>query len=362
MTILNIVDNITRVNFGIWNAAIATAPFLEENHQIKTLLWFPASNDVSALPPEVHTRSLPDVSISELKRAVLEEGLSPATTLVVTHGCWQFPTVWGAQLSQMGFKWVYVPHGMLEPWSMRQKRWKKTLYYHLREHPLSRHADVVRAVGKPEYTNLCKAYRHVWLNPNGIHLSQTSAPDQWKEPETINYLFMARLHAKKGIVPLVKAWLSSPQHNDPRCHFYIAGPDDGELATLRQLITPQGNITLLGGVYGHDKESLLNRCHIYLLPSHSEGFPTSVLEAMAHRQVAVITDGCNFPEAFDNWMAIRTSPHVSDLHSTLQWLHNQQVSFLENLTVRSSQWIQKNYNNQEIARQQALMYHQLMNG
>jgi len=361
MVILNIVDNMSRVNFGIWNAAIATARELKHHHDIETVLWYPSIEAVPSLE-SVRQRSFKKLSFHTLKKALQEEGLTPDNTIVVTHGCWNFPTRWGAKMKKMGYHWVYVPHGMLEPWSLAQKRWKKKIYYRLLEGPLSRHADTVRAVGKPEWTNLIQHYNNVWLNPNGISTPKNSTTHKWDSPDKLNYLFMARLHYKKGILPLVEAWIKSPQFNNGHCHLYIAGPDDGELAKIMEVLNryPDMNITYLGGVYSDEKEALLNRCHVYLLPSQSEGFPTSVLEAMSYELVTAITDGCNFPEAIQAQKVYRTTPHQKEIINTLKKLHHQSVSQLEHFAKAAALWIVDNYSNEIIAKEQAEMYQRLM--
>jgi glycosyltransferase involved in cell wall biosynthesis len=361
MVILNIVDNMSRVNFGIWNAAIATAPELKHHHHIETVLWYPSVNEVPVLA-SVRQRSFEKLSFHTIKKVLHEEGLTPDSTIVVTHGCWNFPTRWGAKMKKMGYHWVYVPHGMLEPWSLAQKKWKKKIYYRFFEGPLSGHADAIRAVGKPEWTNLVQHYKNVWLNPNGITSPKNAATYKWEHPDKLNYLFMARLHYKKGILPLVEAWLQSPQFNNGRCHLYIAGPDDGELSKIKEVLNryPDMNITYLGGVYDDEKEALLNRCHVYLLPSQSEGFPTSVLEAMSNKLVTVITDGCNFPEAIESQKVYRTTSSQQGIVNTLKKLHQQSVANLAYFAQQSAEWVLENYSLAKIAKDQAEMYQKLL--
>jgi glycosyltransferase involved in cell wall biosynthesis len=361
MTIINIVDNLLPVNFGIWNAAIATAPYLHDRG-IETELWFPFIEDAPNLP-HVHMVPLHGLGESSLKKMLKMRALDIDSTIVVTHGCWQFATRWGSAMKKMGYKWVYVPHGMLEPWSMAQKKWKKRLYFNYIEFPLSQKADAIRAVGSPELTNLQKRFSNATLIPNGIHPPSLSSNDKWESTSKMNYLFMARLHEKKGVVPLVEAWLQSPLFNNGACHLYIAGPNDGQLMAVQSLINkyPDTNITYLGGVYGDDKVALLNQCHIYLLPSHSEGFPTSVLEAMSYRLIPVITDGCNFPEAIEAEMAFRITPNTPEIINALKWLHRQSTSKLGSDAENAGQWVMQHYSNQAIANKQAELYIELLN-
>ncbi len=360
MRIINLIDNLSPVNFGIWNAALATAPMLIDRHNCKSYAWYPALEDAPQLS-QVEQRSFTAFGRTQLLEALKQGDFSPADTLIVSHGCWQFPTRWGHALHKMGYKWLMVPHGMLEPWSMQQKRVKKLLYFHLIEKRLIIRADAIRAVGTPESKNLKKLLnRDLVLIPNGIPLIDTPVPH--KDHTNINYLFMARLHHKKGVIPMVKAWIASSLANNSKYSLTIAGPDDGELRELTTVLKQHAvsNIRYTGAVYNNKKEELLNNCHFYLLPSHSEGFPTSILEAMQYGLIPLITEGCNFPEAFDAGLAIKITPYLSDIQSGLEQTTKLTFEQINHWSSRASNFVNKNYNLQVIAEQQYKLYSVLM--
>jgi glycosyltransferase involved in cell wall biosynthesis len=232
---------------------------------------------------------------------------------VVTHGVWQYCTRWGAAAKSLGFHWVYTPHGMLEPWSMEQKWIKKKIYFSLIEKRLAQKADLVRAVGAPECANLRKNFLNVEHIANGIYPGDILKNP--KDKSTITFLYLARLHHKKGVIPLAEAWLKSEAGKSDHHELLIAGTDDGEKDALVTLIQNSGaqNIKFLGPQFGSEKRELLEKAHFYILPSHSEGFPTSVVEAMGAGSIPIITTGCNFPEVFEIGIAIRTTPDPNDI-------------------------------------------------
>lgn len=94
--------------------------------------------------------------------------------------------------------------------------------------------------------------------------------------------FVGRLAPEKGVQQLLAAASTLPE-----VHFVLAG--DGPLRS--QLEAEAGrNVSLVGSVSSADVASLLSQADLFCLPSHSEGFATSLLEAAACATPAVITD------------------------------------------------------------------------
>ena len=250
---------------------------------------------------------------------------------------------------------------MLEPWSMQQKRFKKWLYFSLLERRLLAKADVIRAVGTPEFNNLQKMLSaKVELIPNGI--PSLDQPFSEKPASPRHFLFMARLHHKKGLLPMVRAWLNSSLANNSLYQLTIAGPDDGELTALKGLLTSSGvtNIQYVGAVYGAEKEVLLQRSHFYLLPSFSEGFPTSLLEAMQYGLIPLMTSGCNFPEALEAELAIAITPEEASILKGLNQAAELSSADLNNWGQKAAAFVNQHYNLSHIAELQYKLYKSLL--
>lgn len=350
MRIINIVDEVSAVNFGIWNAAIATSEYLFRDFNVLSEIWYPQTDfkaNFSEYKGLTH-RALPSTRQSYLLENIFPQ-LNAANDLIVTHGAWRFPTRWGATLKEKGLRWMYVPHGMLEPWSMDQKKWKKLVYFHLVESRLAKKADLVRAVGHPEFLNLKKFFTNVVHITNGV--PDLKFPLQKKIAPPYICLFMARLHFKKGIVPLVEAWLQSNLKNNAQFKLVIAGPDNGELDKIKQLLQNNAafNIEYVGTVHGRQKQKLLTESHFYFLPSLSEGFPTSVVEAMQYGLVPYISPGCNFPEAFQQDMAINIGTEKVDIIMALNVLSQNAEKVINMYSEKVSHFANSQYANSNVA-------------
>ena len=310
MNIIHVVANAEKVNFGIWNAALLGTVYAKEVKQANCELWVCHGELSVKIESPVKVRLLEGLSVEQTVEEISKFRIKD--TVVVTHGCWGRPTRIGAGCHEKGFAWIYTPHGMLEPWSMSQKYLKKKIYWNLVEKRKIAGAGLVRSVSMVENKNLAKIFNQKVINVyNGVQLPAFQSKEN---KEKFTFLFMARLHMKKGISELVEAW-KSEMTGDERFELIIAGPDDGELANIQPHIN--GNIKYVGPVYGEEKRKLLQNSHYYILPSKSEGFPTSVIEAMSYGMIPVISRGCNFPDVFDKQLGYEVGEDVESVRTIL---------------------------------------------
>lgn len=354
--VINVVSNVSKVNLGVWKAAIVGCSTLLQK-DVKCYLL--VCQDKPNLPNEFEAPGLAvtflgngRLSRRNLKKWVKDQSLQPETSVVVTHGSWLMPTKLGHWLKQQGFSWVYVPQGMLEPWSRRQGRLKKMIYFRMVEKQLVKKADAIRAVSKSEKLNLSALLKsEIYLIENGI-----SVPPflRKSDAQPTQFVFMARLHYKKGIVPLVKQWASVMKGSNVRLK--IAGPDEGELEKIGPYL--KGNIEYIGPVYGYEKERLLRNSHYYCLPSYSEGFPSSVLEAMSYGMIPLISKGCNFPEVFDEELGYRLEPDDESIQQQLTMLSNKPFDHVK--SEKGHVFVERFYSESAIGEKLFILYKDLV--
>ncbi|MHC1562411.1 glycosyltransferase family 4 protein [Actinomycetospora sp. C-140] len=102
--------------------------------------------------------------------------------------------------------------------------------------------------------------------------------------------FLGALREKKGVFDIVRAVALLPAEQRERLRVVAAGHEDP--APLRAAIREAGigDAIEVSGYLGPDeRDALLARAQILLLPSHAEGLPMSVLEAMAWGLTPVVT-------------------------------------------------------------------------
>lgn len=122
-----------------------------------------------------------------------------------------------------------------------------------------------------------------------------ATPDSLRQPRTL--LFLGQFGQRKGIYVLLPAIAKLVKHF-PDLELWAGG--DGELDTVAKMaksLSIENQVKLLGWVGGEEKEKLLARASIYVLPSYAENLPMSVLEAMAAGLPIVSTPVGGIPSA-----------------------------------------------------------------
>ena len=293
--------------------------------------------------------------------------------LVHTHAIFSYPVLaayWMCQLHKIPY--LATPHGMLEPWALAYKIWKKKLYFNWLEKPALQKASAIQmsAATEAEGIKNLDLKPPLVIVPNGIHREDfASLPDpeifDQQFPETKNkrlIIFLGRIDPKKGLDLLAPAFAQAYQ-TFPDTHLIIAGPDNtGFLPTAESYFIKAGcshAVTFTGMLTGNIKYAALAAATIYVAPSYSEGFSMSVLEGMAAGLPCVITTGCNFPEAGEAEAAIIVNIDVGSIaKAIIQLLEDDQQA--KNMGYRARQFILDNYTWDKIALKMVSVYENII--
>lgn len=111
--------------------------------------------------------------------------------------------------------------------------------------------------------------------------------DKLDKLDKIKILFLARMLKEKGIFETIDAFINL-EKKYPFLELIIAG-DGIDLEEVKERTKNIKNIKILGHIEGREKIECFTNCHIYCLPSYSEGLPTSILEALAFGLTIITT-------------------------------------------------------------------------
>jgi glycosyltransferase involved in cell wall biosynthesis len=118
--------------------------------------------------------------------------------------------------------------------------------------------------------------------------------------EGAELLFLGRLDPTKGVDELLQAG-AKLRARFPRLRLVIAGAGDVRAVEARATVLGIADaVELPGWVVGERKQALLERASVFVLPSHVENMPVSVLEAMAAGVPVVATRVGAIPEVVEH--------------------------------------------------------------
>ena len=312
-------------------------------------------------------------------------GYSPALARAVAatdlqvlhlHGLWMYPSVvsqrWGRSTRR---PYLISPHGMLEPWALRNSKGKKRLAKLIYEGRNLRGARCIHSLCTAETF----AIRALGLTnpiceiPNCVRLPIPGpvGPPPWAGviPEGMAVLlYFGRLHPKKQLPALLRGWQKAKRSDPERGKEWalaVIGWDEGryrdELESLAaQLALPDA--LFVGPQFGIDKHNTLSSVDAFILPSVSEGLPLGVLEAWSYGLPVLMTRHCNLPEGFGAGAAVEISPDPDGVARGLLVLFEMGSAERKAMGSRGSGLVRERFNCQQVAKQMRDVYTWLMGG
>lgn len=289
--------------------------------------------------------------------------------IIHSHGLWMYPGLAARKCAGKNHcRLLISPHGMLEPWALHHSRWKKKLAGRLFETQNLQTADCLHALCRAEAENFRRSglKNPIAIIPNGVDLDEFETPSAGaimeKFPEIRGrrrLLFLSRLHPKKGLENLLRAWgKTAPAFQD--WQLLIAGGGEpsyeNELKTFSNDLVANKSVVFLGPLYGEDKRQILAGADAFVLPSFSEGLSVAVLEAAAAGLPILLTPECHFPELAQSGAAIEIAPTVPSVENGLRQILELPAEQRKAMGQRGRELARKSYTWPAIAEQMCRVY------
>jgi poly(glycerol-phosphate) alpha-glucosyltransferase len=423
MKVLSVLESASRVDGGIFEAELALqrelarAPGMvvevvalrDEFSEADAARWLPLK------PRVAEVRGPSGFGYS----AGLMDLMDREADLAYCAALWKYPAWAVMRWQTMTSKPVIVaPHGSLDTWALQNSRWKKKIASLLFKTKQLKQATCFRALCQAE-ADAIRAYglkQRIEVVPNGVDLPEglttiehwggcekeqpkvgpkgkgvgsTESKDTESSEGIKRLLFLGRIHPKKGLSGLLKAWaeIQNPKsgiQNSKDWQLVIAGWDqgghEGELKALCAELglkvvqrskhvpcsaTAQGaDVVFYGPAFGGEKVQLLRRADAFVLPSLSEGLPMSVLEAWAYGLPVVMTPECHLPEGFASQAAleIRNGKMGDSKWSGLQQLLDMSDSDRIEMGRRGRRLVEEKFTWPKVAAQMKQLYEEILGG
>ena len=304
----------------------------------------------------------PSFSRKEIAKYLADERFE----LIQIQSVWEMPyhkVILEAR--KQNIPYIVTPRGMLEPWSLSQKKWKKKLAWWLYQRNDVQKAACVFTTAKMEaehVSNLgittCKA-----VIPNGIETDaypcKTSVEGVKKQ-----VLFLSRVHVKKGIELLFEAW--KRLHSDyVDWQLLVIGNGEAEyIHSLENRVESLGlkdSIKILPPVFGEAKIKVYQESALFCLPSFSENFGMVIAEAMSCGTPVITTTNCPWEILNETDTGWCVDLSVENLENALREAMGMDANALYDMGQRASKFIFDNFDYRSVTRKTLRLYEWLLN-
>ncbi len=200
---------------------------------------------------------------------------------------------------------VWSPHGMLTPWAMNNKKWKKILGWWLYQKRDLNKSQLIHVTAQSEKGDVRRLGldNEVIIAPLGVELKDVSMPMRRSNCKRV-LLFVSRVQKKKGLLNLARAWAMLPEKLRREWCVRIVGPDQEEhteeVKSECYRLGVASDWMFVGPRYGDELQQEYANAGLFVLPTFSENFGSVVIEALAQRVPVVTTKGAPWAE-LEKW-------------------------------------------------------------
>jgi glycosyltransferase involved in cell wall biosynthesis len=229
--------------------------------------------------------------------------------IIHIHGLYRFPSTYTAyQARKQRVPYVISPHGALDPFLYRKSSRSvllKRLYERWFELPNLRMAGSIHytAEGERKLTEFLGLNAPSFVVPNGIDWQKfvhLPGPGAFRNAHNLGdvplVLFLGRLHVKKGLDLLITAF-DDVCRKIPNVKLAIVGPENDDYGQkVRRWVHERGldsHVHFIGHLDYDEVIQAYVDADVFVLPSYTENFGMTVVEAMACGLPVVISDQVN---------------------------------------------------------------------
>lgn len=305
-------------------------------------------------------------AVKRLRRdLIMQVYENAADSIIHDNGLWlMINHVSAGAARKSGAPFIISSHGMLSPWAMKHKPFKKKIAWCLYQKNDLDTADLIHATSWQEagWIRESVANKPIAVVPNGVDVPpwrQRTYAD--RDRRTI--LFLSRIYPVKGLLNLVAAWQLIKA---PGWRIVIAGPDEAghqkEVAAAIESAGLQEWFEFTGPVADDDKWDWFFNADLFVLPSYTENFGIVVAEALACGVPVITTTGTPWQELIRHecgwWVDIGVQPLAEALVDAI----SRSDSEREAMGARGRELVESSYGWDKIARDMRTVYEWVLGG
>lgn len=271
--------------------------------------------------------------------------------------------------AERGIPRVVSTRGMLEPWAMSHKPWKKRLAWWFYQQRDLKRAHCHHTTAEAEASNVQRLGLGVPVRviPNGVDVPEVGRIVGSVEGGKVGgggkktALFLGRIYPVKGLPMLIEAWARVRPEG---WLLQIVGPDEaGYRAEVEKAVSAAGLgniISFVGPLEGQAKASAFFDADLFVLPTHSESFGMVIAEALAHGLPVLTTTGAPWPMLTEHGCGWWVDPTVEGIADGLRQATSLDSATLHAMGAKGRTLVAAEFGWERVAKQFVLLYEHLI--
>lgn len=268
------------------------------------------------------------------------------------QGVWKYPQYIASRIARKrGNPTVLTSHGMLQPYLLKDKGFKKRVYLHLLLKGILDTVDCVHAITQSEQDNLATLTKNknIVQIPNLINVPAGQCLNSYNPAEEY-ILYLGRFHKVKGLDLLVDAF---GELQNKAIKLYLVGFKNEYSDVVFQLVKKRNlidRVVFLGGSVDERKYKLFSDAKVFVAPSHSEVIGMVNLEAAMCHTPVITTFNTGINPDWEKHGGLLIHPNRSELVSALNqavaWSVEERIdrgNQLSEFAVNNYSWQKRGY-------------------
>ena len=260
---------------------------------------------------------------------------------------------------------VWSPHGMLAPWAMRHKWWKKCLPWHLYQKMDLKQAKMLHVTSEQEedWIRELGFTQPITIAPLGTML-QDLKPQETKREKIL--LFVGRIYPVKALDRLIQAFAMVPLELRKEWQLRIVGPDQaGHKECLEAIVKSMElgrSVVFAGPKFGDELNAEYDACDCLALVSHTENFGATVVDAMAHGKPVITSENTPWQEVVERRCGWWVSNEPASLSAALGQMMSLSDEDRQKMGARGRALVEEKYTWDSVVKAMVKGYEEVLNG
>ncbi len=309
-----------------------------ENH-----MNFGVSKVVDSINNEIKKKKIQSIFSNKILKFLLFK-----PNMLHINGCWKIRLIFLFLLAKIsGAKIIISPHGMIDPFSLKQKSLKKKIALLLYQKFIFEKSDLIIVnsnIEKKNFLKITKNIQKITIIPHGIKLKKNSKIIL-NNKNNLKFVFFSRIHPSKNLTNLIEIWKNNNFFDDYILDIYGEIVDEDYFDSVNNKIKNSKNINYKGKINQKNLNQKLSRYDIFLHPSMSENFGLVILEAMSNGLFSVVNKKLDWKILDNNNLGCSLNFNYKNLKNLIVRLNKSKLKIRnKKFKKRLRNYLYKNYN------------------